>query len=76
MPATIHHALVLNLHQPWGNLDQMLGDAVEQERWHGKECLFAYDRIPRAVWGWEDVRGSVRLRQPALPQWHLPAGSG
>ena len=55
MPSTIHHALVLNLHQPWGNLDAMLGNPVEQERWHGKECLFAYDRIPRAVWGWEDV---------------------
>ncbi len=55
MPAAIHHALVLNLHQPWGNLDAMLRDPVEQERWHAKECLFAYDRIPRAVWGWEDV---------------------
>lgn len=55
MPATIHHALVLNLHQPWGNLDAMLNSPIEQERWHGKECLFAYDRIPRAVEGWEDV---------------------
>lgn len=55
MPNHIHHALVLNLHQPWGNLDAMLADPIEQERWHGKECLFCYDRIPRAVWGWEDV---------------------
>lgn len=55
MPDTIHHALVLNLHQPQGNLDDMLNHPVEQERWHAKECLFAYDRIPRAVEGWEDV---------------------
>ncbi len=55
MPSTIHHALVLNLHQPAGNLDAMLNSDIEQERWHGKECLFCYDRIPRAVWGWEDV---------------------
>lgn len=55
MPDIIHHALVLNLHQPWGHIDEMLNDPVEQERWHGKEVLFAYDRIPRAVWGWEDV---------------------
>ncbi len=55
MSQTIHHALVLNLHQPWGNLDAMLNSSIEQERWHGKECLFAYDRIPRAVEGWEDV---------------------
>jgi hypothetical protein len=26
MHKTIHHALVLNLHQPWGNLDAMLRD--------------------------------------------------
>ena len=53
MPDVIHHALVLNLHQPWGNLDAMLADPAEA--WHAKECLFAYDRIPRAVAGWEDV---------------------
>jgi alpha-amylase/alpha-mannosidase (GH57 family) len=55
MPEHIYHALVLNLHQPWGNLDALLNDQVEQERWHGKECLFAYDRIPRAIENWEDV---------------------
>jgi hypothetical protein len=55
MAQTIHHALILNLHQPWGNLDAMLDNPVEQERWHAHECLFAYDRIPRAVEGWEDV---------------------
>ncbi len=53
MPTTIHHALVLNLHQPWGNLDDMLRDPLHE--WQAKECLFAYDRIPRAVEGWADV---------------------
>ncbi len=53
MPQTIHHALVLNLHQPWGNLDALLRDPAEE--WQAKEILFAYDRIPRAVEGWDDV---------------------
>lgn len=53
MPDTIHHALVLNLHQPWGNLDEMLNDPGQE--WQAKECLYAYDRIPRALAGWEDV---------------------
>lgn len=53
MPNAIHHALVLNLHQPWGNLDTMLADPAEN--WHAKECLYAYDRIPRAVADWADV---------------------
>lgn len=53
MPDTIHHALVLNLHQPWGNLDDMLRDPAHE--WQAKECLFAYDRIPRAVADWQDV---------------------
>lgn len=53
MPNAIHHALVLNLHQPWGNIDEMLNNPLSE--WQGKEVLFAYDRIPRAVEGWEDV---------------------
>ena len=53
MPPTIHHALVLNLHQPWGNLDELLNNPLTE--WQGKEILYAYDRIPRAVEGWEDV---------------------
>jgi 4-alpha-glucanotransferase len=53
MPDVIHHALVLNLHQPWGNLDAMLNNPAEA--WQAKECLFAYDRIPRALEGWEDT---------------------
>ncbi|MGD0475367.1 MAG: glycoside hydrolase family 57 [Candidatus Velthaea sp.] len=44
-------ALVLNLHQPPGNLEDMLhrGD------WMANEILWAIDRIPRALWGYEDV---------------------
>ncbi|XSG84027.1 MAG: glycoside hydrolase family 57 [Methylohalobius sp. ZOD2] len=47
----IHHALVLNLHQPLGNLP----DLWEHNRWEAKEILFAMDRIPRKLWGFEDV---------------------
>ena len=54
--STIHHALVLNLHQPPGNLEHLL---AEQE-WEAKEILYAYDRIPRSLWGYEDV-GRVHL---------------
>ncbi|WP_295883023.1 glycoside hydrolase family 57 [uncultured Thiohalocapsa sp.] len=49
MPA--HHALVLNLHQPAGNLEHLL----EHAAWEAKEILFALDRIPRALWGQEDL---------------------
>lgn len=48
---TIHHALVLNLHQPPGNLDQLL----DHSPWEAKEILYAMDRIPRSLWGYEDV---------------------
>ncbi len=44
-----HHALVLNLHQPPGNLQHLL----EHEPWEAKEILFAMDRIPRVLWGQE-----------------------
>lgn len=46
-----HHALVLNLHQPPGNLQEML----QHSPWTTKEVLFAMDRIPRSLWGYEDV---------------------
>jgi len=46
-----HHALVLNLHQPPNNLQELL-DAGD---WEAKEILFALDRIPRSLWGYEDV---------------------
>ncbi len=45
------HALVLNLHQPAGNLEHLL----EQATWEAKEILFALDRIPRSLWGQEDL---------------------
>ena len=53
LPNPVYHALVLNLHQPWGNLDQLLNTPGKQ--WKAKEILFAYDRIPRAVEGYEDI---------------------
>lgn len=46
-----YHALVLNLHQPAGNLE----DLLEHQHWEAKEILFALDRIPRSIWGCEDV---------------------
>lgn len=54
--STIHHALVLNLHQPPGNLEHLLAET----EWEAKEILYAYDRIPRSLWGYEDV-GRVHL---------------
>lgn len=47
----IYHALVLNMHQPPNNLDDLL---VSNE-WEVKEILFAYDRMPRTLWGYEDL---------------------
>lgn len=48
---TVHHALVLNLHQPAGNLDELLAN----REWEAREILWALDRIPRALWPYEDV---------------------
>jgi len=50
MPETFH-ALVLNLHQPTGNLQHLLA----HREWEAKEILFAMDRIPRSLWDYEDV---------------------
>lgn len=47
-------ALVLNLHQPAGNLEHLLVD----EPWAAKEILWAIDRIPRALWPHE---GTARV---------------
>jgi len=47
----IHHALVLNLHQPSNNLQELL----EVLPWQTHEILHALDRMPQAVWGYEDV---------------------
>ena len=52
----VFHALVLNLHQPAGNLEALLGS----KEWEAKEILFAMDRIPRSLWGYGDV-GRVHL---------------
>ena len=49
--AISYHALVLNLHQPQGNLQELL----EHQTWEAKEILFALDRIPRSLWGREDL---------------------
>jgi alpha-amylase/alpha-mannosidase (GH57 family) len=48
---TVSHALVLNLHQPAGNLEALLRD----NEWEAREILFALDRIPRALWAFDDV---------------------
>lgn len=47
----ISFALVLNLHQPHGNLEHLL----EHDEWQAKEILWAMDRIPRSLWPFEDV---------------------
>jgi len=49
--APIYHALMLNMHQPAGNLENLL----TYNDWEAKEILWAYDRIPRSLWDWEDV---------------------
>ena len=53
---TVFHALVLNLHQPGGNLEALLNE----NEWAAREILFALDRIPRSLWEYEDV-GRVHL---------------
>lgn len=45
------HALVLNLHQPAGNLEALL-DARESD---ARAILYALDRIPRSLWPYPDV---------------------
>ena len=49
--SAIYHALVLNLHQPAGNLDDLLRD----HEWEAREILYALDRMPRALWPCENV---------------------
>ncbi len=48
---TVYHSLVLNFHQPAGNLDTLLRDS----EWAAREILFAMDRMPRCLWQFEDV---------------------
>ena len=47
----IYHALVLNMHQPPNNLEQLLNE----NEWEVKEILFAYDRMARTLWPYEDL---------------------
>jgi alpha-amylase/alpha-mannosidase (GH57 family) len=49
-------ALVLNLHQPAHNIE----DLLERQEWEAREILWAMDRIPRSLWAYEDV-GRVHL---------------
>ena len=53
---TVSHALVLNLHQPSGNLEELLGS----QEWEARQILFALDRIPRSLWPYQDL-GRVHL---------------
>ena len=52
----IAFALVLNLHQPAGNLEDLLGS----DQWEATEILYALDRIPRSLWPYQDI-GRVHL---------------
>jgi len=52
----IAFALVLNLHQPAGNLD----DLLRTDPRAAAEILHAIDRIPRSLWPYQDT-GGVQL---------------
>ena len=54
--ADVAFALVLNLHQPAGNLEVLL----DQREWEASEILWAVDRIPRSLWAYSDA-GRVHL---------------
>ncbi len=45
------HALVLNFHQPAGNLEHLL----EHEPWEARQILYSLDRVPQTLWKYEDV---------------------
>ena len=62
MSDDIHHALVLTLHQPAGNLDKLL----DAGSWQASEILYALDRIPRALWRHEDT-ARLHLSQSGTP---------
>jgi alpha-amylase/alpha-mannosidase (GH57 family) len=47
----VFHALTLNFHQPPGNLEHLLAN----EEWAAKELLWAIDRMPRSLWGYEGI---------------------
>ncbi len=56
MADTLYHALVLNLHQPHGNLEHLL----QKNEWEAREILLAMDRIPRSLADHPEV-GRVHL---------------
>lgn len=63
-------ALVLNLHQPSHNIEHL---ATNQE-WQAKEILWSMDRIPRSLWGYEDVaRVTLSLSGTLLEALTCPA---
>jgi 4-alpha-glucanotransferase len=47
----VFHALSVNFHQPLDNLE----DLLRTSEWEAKEILWAMDRIPRALWEYQDV---------------------
>lgn len=66
----VFHALTLNYHQPPGNLEHLLAT----EEWAAKELLWAIDRMPRALWDYEDVaRVHVSLSGTLLETLSNPA---
>lgn len=64
-------ALVLNLHQPHGNLDDLLSNDL----WAANEILYALDRIPRSLWPYPD-KGRVHLSVHLPERGVLPPTSG
>ncbi len=66
----VFHALVLNLHQPSGNLDELW----DRDPWAAREVLFALDRIPRVLWGYEaEARVHLSLSGTLLETLASPA---
>jgi 4-alpha-glucanotransferase len=66
----VFHALMLNFHQPSGNLEHLL----ETNEWEASELLWALDRMPRALWEYEDLaRVHVSLSGTLLETLSNPA---
>lgn len=51
MPDDVSYAIVLNLHQPAGNLEHLLDTAP----WDARQILWAVDRVPRSLWRHADT---------------------
>ncbi len=47
----IFHALVLNFHQPAGNLEYLLA----HKPWEAYQILYSMDRVPRSLWKHEGM---------------------